>query len=94
MAFCVLTMNNCRKLQERYNEVVDWMFPQFLEINEISVAFKIIKMFQCCVGMVYIFKRRDASGTSICRGSAYDMFLNPTLEVLSSITRGSWNFQG
>ena len=39
-------------------------------------------------------KRGDAVGTSIRRGSAYDVVLNTTLDVLSAIACGSWNFQG
>ena len=31
---------------------------------------------------------------SICRGSADDMVLNPTLDVLSSITCGGYNLRG
>ena len=41
-----------------------------------------------------ISKRIDAVGMSICRGSADDMVLNPTLDVLSTITRGGFNFRG
>ena len=44
--------------------------------------------------MVDGFKIIGAVGMSICRGSADDMVLNPTLDVLSDITRGGWNFQG
>ena len=51
-------------------------------------------MIQGYVGMVDGFKRSDAVGTSILRGSADGMVLNPTLDVLSAITCGGWNFRG
>ena len=51
-------------------------------------------MLQVCVGILDVFKRSDAIGTSICRGSADDIFINPILDVFSDITCGSWNFQG
>ena len=38
-------------------------------------------MLQVCIGEVGICKINDAVGTSICRGSADDMGLNPTLDV-------------
>ena len=41
-----------------------------------------------------VFKRSDIIGSSISCGYADDMVLNPTLDVLSSITRGGCNFQG
>ena len=88
MACYVLTMNNFGKLREGCNEGVDWMFPQFQAIKETIFAFSINKMLQGCLGMVDGFKRRDAVGTPICRGSADDMVLNPTLDVLSAITCG------
>ena len=84
----VLTINNCGKLQEGSNESVAWMFPQFQAIKETSVALIINKIIQGCVGMVDGFKRSDAVGMSICRGFADDMALNPTIYVLSTITRG------
>ena len=40
------------------------------------------------------FKSSDAVGTSTRRSSAYDMVMNPTLDVLSAITHGGWNFRG
>ena len=50
-------------------------------------------MIQGYVGMVDGFKRSDAVGISILCGYAYDMVLNPTIDVLSAITSGGWNFQ-
>ena len=91
MVCYILKMNDCGKLQEGSNDNVDWMFPQFQEIKETSVAFSTNKMLQGCVGMVGGFKRCDAVGTSICCGYADDMVLNPTLDVLSAITRGGYN---
>ena len=88
MACYVLTMNKGGKLQEVSNEGIDWMFPQFQAITYTSVVFTINKMIQGCVGMVDGFKRSDAVGTSIRRGYADDMVLNPTLDVLYAITRG------
>ena len=41
--------------------------------------------------MVEGFKMSDTVGTSIYRGSADDMVLNTTLDVLSAITCGGWN---
>ena len=87
-------MNNCVKLREGFNEGVDWMLPQFQEIKDISVAFTINKMLQCCVGKVGVFKRSATIGSSIICGFGDDMVLNPILDVLSSITRGGCNFQG
>ena len=86
--FYILTMNNCGKLQEGFNEGVDQIFSQFQSIKDTSVAFSINKILQGCVGMVDRFKRSNAVGTSIFRGSADDMVLNPTLDVLSAITCG------
>ena len=43
---------------------------------------------------VDIFKRSDAVGMSIIHGSADDMVLNPTLDVLSVINRGGRYLQG
>ena len=43
--------------------------------------------------MVDGFKLSDMVGTSICRGCADDMVLNPTLDILSVITRGGWNLR-
>ena len=40
------------------------------------------------------FKRSDEVGTSICCGYADDMVQNITLDVLSYITFGGWNFRG
>ena len=36
----------------------------------------------------------DTVGTPINCGSADNMFLNPTVDVLSTITHGGWNFRG
>ena len=91
MACYVLKMNNCGKLQKGSNEGVDCMLPHFQAIKKTSVYFSINKMLQGCVGMVERFKRSDALGTSIRRGSADDMVLNITLGVLSAITRVGWN---
>ena len=60
------------------------MFPEFQAIKETSVAF-------ICVGKVGRFKRSDTERILICCGSADDMVLNPTLDVFSVITFGSWN---
>ena len=87
-------MNNYGKLREGSKEGVDWLFPQFQAIKETSVAFRINKMLQGCVVMVGGVKRSDVVRTSIRHGSADDMVLNPTLNVLSAITCGGWNFQG
>ena len=57
IACYVLTMNNCGKLWEGSNYGVDWVLPQFQEFKETSVAFRINKMFQGCVGMVDGFKK-------------------------------------
>ena len=76
------------------NEGVEWMFPRFQEIKGTSVAFSINKMIQGCVGMVDEFKMSDVIGISINHSSADDMVLNPTLDVLSAITRGGSNFWG
>ena len=54
-------------------------------------SFIINKIIQDCVGNMDVFKMSDALGTSICCGSADNMFLNPTVDVLSAITHGSWN---
>ena len=51
-------------------------------------------MLRVCFGKVGGFKMSDAVGTSIRCGSAYDMVLNPALDVLSAITHGGWNFRG
>ena len=56
-------------------------------IKDTSVDFIINKMLQGCVGMVDGLKMSDAVGTSIRRGTAYDMVLNTTIDVLSSVTR-------
>ena len=88
----VLKIINSGKLREGSNEGVDWMFPQFQAIKDTSVSFSINKMLQGCFVMVYGFKRSDAVGTSICCGYADDIVMNPTLDILSDITRGGWNF--
>ena len=90
----VSTMNNCGRLLEGSNECVDWMFPQFQATKYTSVSFIINKFFQGCVGNVDGFKISDTAGTSIHSGSVDDMVLNQTLDVLSAITRGGWNFRG
>ena len=64
------------------------MFPQFQAIKETSVAFTFNKMTQGCDGKVGILKRSAVVGTSIFVVSSEDMSLNPTLDVLSAITRG------
>ena len=51
-------------------------------------------MLQGCVGKVVGLKMIDAVGTPIHRGSANDMVLNITINVLSAITCGGFNFQG
>ena len=51
-------------------------------------------MLRFCVGKVGGFKSNDTVGTSICHGSADDMVLNSTLDVLSAITHSGWNLQG
>ena len=68
------------------------MLTQFEAIKETIVAFTINKIIQGCVGIVDVFKRIDAVGTSIRRGSVDTIFFNPTLDVLSAITRGGWYF--
>ena len=50
-------------------------------------------MLQGYVGNAVGLKSIDAVGTSIHSGSADDMVLNPTLNVLSAITCGGCNFQ-
>ena len=85
-----MKINSCGKLRKGSNEGVDWVFPQFQEIKETSVDLSINKMLQGCVGMVNVFKRIYAVGTSIRCGSSDDMVINPTLDVLSVITCGGW----
>ena len=92
MTCYVATTINCVNLREGYNDGVDWMLPQFQAIKEISVALKINKMPQDCVGKVDGFKRSDTVGMSIHCGSADDMVLNTTIDVLSAITRGGLYF--
>ena len=94
MACYVLTMNNCARVREGYNEGDDYMFPQFQAIKYTSVVFTINKMLQVCIGEVGGLKKSDAVGTSITHGYADDMVMNKTLDVLSAITRGGWNFLG
>ena len=53
-----------------------------------------IKCFKAVMVRWADLKRGVAVGKSIRRGSAYDMVLNPTLDVLSAITCGIWNFRG
>ena len=69
------------------------MNPQFQQIKYTSVAFTINKMLQGYVGEVDGFKRSDVVGMSICCGSADNMVMNPTLDVLSAITRAGSNFR-
>ena len=84
----MLKMNNCVNLREGSNEGVDWMFPHFQAIKETSVAFIRNKRIQSCIGKAEVFKRSDTLGAPIHCGSADDMVLNPTIDVLSAITRG------
>ena len=70
------------------------MLPQSQEIKETTVSFTINKMLQFCIWKVGGFKRSDVVVTSIRRGSADNMVLNPTLDIFSVITCGGWNFQG
>ena len=70
------------------------MFSQFQAIEDTSVAFTTNKKFQGCVGKLDGFKISDTVGTSICRGYAVNMVMNPTLDIFSAITRGGWNSQG
>ena len=51
-------------------------------------------MLKGCVVNVDIFKCSDVVGMSIRRGSADNMVLSPTIDVLSAIIHGGWNFQG
>ena len=48
-------------------------------------------MLRVCVGNVGGFKISDVVGTSICRGSADYMVMNPTIDVFSAITHGGWD---
>ena len=93
MTCYVLTMNNFGKVCEGYNKVVDWMLPTFQSIKEMSIAFTINKMLEFFVGNVDGFKRSDAVGTRIQCGSVYDMALNMSPNVFSSITRGVWGLR-
>ena len=70
------------------------MLPQFQPIKDTIVYFTINKMIQVCASKVYGLKSSDAVGTSIYHGYTYDMFINPTLHVLSTITYGGCNFRG
>ena len=90
----VLTVKNYGKLHEGSNEGVDWILPQFRAIKDTSAAFTINKMLQYCSGKWGIIKSINALGTSIHHGSAYDMAFNSTLDVLSAIPSGGWNFRG
>ena len=94
MEWYALTMKNCGKVREGSNGGYDWILPQFQTIKDTSVVLNINKMIWLCVGKVGVFKSSDTVGTPIRRGSADDMVLNPTLDVLSAITHGGWNFQG
>ena len=90
----MLTVENCEKVLEVSNDVVDWVLPQFQPIKDTSVYFTINKMIQVCAGKVDEFKRIDALGTSIYHGYTYDMFINPALNVFSTITYVGCNFRG
>ena len=68
------------------------MFPQFQAIKETGVSFTTNKMLQGYVGKVVELKMIDAVGTSIHHGSADDMVLNTTLDVLSAISCDGCNF--
>ena len=87
-------MINCGKVPEGFNEDIYWMLPQFQEIKDTSVHFTINRILQGCVGKVGVFKRSDTIVSSICCGSADNIFMNPALDVLSAITSGGCNFQG
>ena len=94
MACYVLTMNKFGNVWEGSNEGVDWMLPQLQAIKDNSVSFTINKMLQGYVGKVVGLKMIDAVGTPIHRGSANDMVMNTTLDVLSDATCDGCNFQG
>ena len=85
-------MKNCVNVWEVSNEGVDWVLKKFQAIKETSGDFTVNKILQICVGKVDGFKSSDAVEMSIHCGYVDDMVLNPTLDVLSIITRGGWNF--
>ena len=58
--------------------VLTGLFPQFHAIKATSVAFSINKILRGFDGMVDGFKRSDAVGTLILRGSVDDMVINRT----------------
>ena len=87
-------MNNCVNIREGSNGGADWVFPKFQEIKESSVVLTMNKIIWVYVGKVGVCKIIDVVGKTICCGSADDMVLNPTLDVLSTITHGGWYFQG
>ena len=90
MTYYIFTMNKCGKVREGYNELADWMFPQFQAIKDTSVSFTMNNMLQVCIGKVGGFKRSYVVGT--CGSSDY-MVMNLTLGVLSDITPVSWNLR-
>ena len=77
-------------LRETYCKITQYE----LNHNENTIfPFIINKFLQDCVVTVDGFKMNDAVGTSSCCGSADKLFLNPTVDVLSAITHGSWNLR-
>ena len=85
-------MKNCVNVWKVSNEGVDWVFSNFQAIKETSDDFTINKILPICVGNMDGFKGSDAVEMSIHCGSEYDMVLNTTLDVLSIITCGGYNF--
>ena len=88
MTCYALRMSNCVKVQEGFNGGDDCISSQFQAIKDTSVVLTIIKMLRVCVAKVGIFKSSEAVGTSMRSGSADNMVMNPTLDVLSAITHG------
>ena len=86
-------MNNCGKVREGSNRGADQIFSQFQAIKQTRVFLTINKMLQVYVGKVGGCKSSDTVGTSIRRGYAYDMVLNPNINFLYAITHGGWNFR-
>ena len=80
-------MSNSGNVCEVSNKGVDQMLPLFQVIKYKSEDFTINKIPQGCVGKVDGFKWSDTVITSICGGSSDDIVINPTLDVLSAITR-------
>ena len=87
----VLKMNIFENELGGSNDDFDWMLLQFQAIKYTSVDLTTNKMLQGCVGKVNRFKSIDEVGTPICSGSADNISLNPTLNVLSAINCGGWN---